>query len=399
MCKSGKIHKFLSLGPTPLANSFLTKEGLRKKEAYYPLDVYFCRNCCLVQLADVVPPETLFREYVYFSGISSDFVEHCRSLVKKVSEKFRLGPDSLVIDIGGNDGTLLKQFRGVRTLNVEPASNVAETAEKEGIETVNEFWNRKTALKIRDVYGTASMIIGTNVFAHNDDLDSFMEGVTATLAEDGVFIIEVPYLMDLLDNTEFDTIYHEHLSYFSLMPLEHIFKRFGMKIFDVERLKIHGGSIRVYASKNVSVRAGTSVGSLIAMERKMGMDSLDTYLDFSVKVDVMKKNLVRFLRKLKFDGKRVVGYGAAAKGNTLLNYCKIGTDLLDYIVDKSPHKQGMYTPGMHIPVFGPEKLMEDHPDYVLILPWNFSDEIMKQEKRYAKSGGKFILPIPEIKVI
>ncbi len=401
ICKSEKVDKFLSLGKTPLANSFLRKEQLDSKEPYYPLDVYFCRNCCLVQLVDVVPPEILFRDYVYFSGVSGKFIEHCSSLAEKVSKRFSLSPGSLVIDIGGNDGTLLKQFkmRGVRVLNVEPAVNVAEIAEKEGIKTVNEFWNKETARRIRDSSGPAKIITATNVFAHNDNLDDFVGGVYELLAEDGAFIIEAPYLADLMQNSEFDTIYHEHLSYFSVMPLIYLFRKFGMKIFDIERTKIHGGSIRVYVTKDKSAEAGEAVGELVALEKSLGFDRLETYLTFSAKVESIRKNLVSFLEKLKSDGKKVAGYGAAAKGNTMLNFCKIDTGLLDYIIDKSPHKQGLYTPGMHIPVVKPSKILEDRPDYIVILAWNFADEIMGQEKGYAASGGKFILPIPEIRVI
>jgi dTDP-4-dehydrorhamnose 3,5-epimerase-like enzyme len=401
ICGSNKLHKFLSLGPTPLANSFLKKDQINKPESYYPLDVYFCSNCFLVQLLDVVTPEVLFKEYPYLTGASKPMQPHFSELAEVVMQNFKLGKNSLVVDIGSNDGTLLQYFSklNLRVLGIEPAHNIAKIAEDGGVETVNDFFSEACAIRISKKYGPADVILATNVFAHVDDLDKFLRGVRHLMSDNGTFIIEVPYLLNLLKKLEFDTIYHEHLSYFAVSPLVHLFRRFGMEVVDVKQVPVHGGSIRVFVQKSLNKKQSQNVTRLILMEKKVGLESLKTYLDFANEVFLLKEKLVELLKKLKEGGNKIIGYGAPAKGNTLLNYCKIGTNILDYIVDTTPSKQWCYTPGMHIPIFPDKKFHEEPPDYAFLLAWNYADEIIEKEREYIQRGGKFILPIPKPVVI
>jgi len=370
------------------------------KEPFYPLDVYYCPKCGLVQLRDVVSPKILFKDYVYLTGMSQTMKQHFGQLAGEVVNNFNLSQDDLVIDIGSNDGTLLKGFKqlGIKTLGIEPATNIALVAEREGIETINDFFSLNVANNIIERKSHAKAIIGTNVFAHINDLDGILKAVNILLARDGIFVIEVPYLVDLLSKTEFDTIYHEHLSYFSLRPLVTLFKRFNMELFDVKRVPVHGGSIRCYVRRSPS-KVENSVYKLLVLEEDLRLNVFNAYLEFSAKVKNIKLQLTSLLKKSKENGSRIVGYGAAAKGNVLLNYCKIRTDILDYIVDNTPFKQGLYTPGMHIPVVPPDRLLRDEPDFVLLLAWNYLDEILKKEQKYRELGGKFIVPIPEPKII
>jgi len=400
VCGSEKLHKFLSLGPTPLANSVLRKNQLDNAEDFYPLDVYFCSNCYLVQLLDVVSPEVMFKEYAYVTGASKPMQAHFTGLAEDVIENFKISKDSLVVDIGSNDGTLLQCFSkfGLRMLGIEPASNIARLAEANGIPTVNDFFDENCAMNVYKEYGSADIITATNVFAHADNLESILRGVNHLLSNEGVFIIEVPYLLNLLNNMEFDTIYHEHLSYFAVHPLVYLFHKFGMEVVDVKQIPVHGGSIRVSVQKSPKQQS-QNVTELLRMEREANLDSLKTYTKFAERVALVREKLVKLLKTLKNKGVRITGYGATAKGNTLLNYCKIGTDILDYISDTTPFKQGHYTPGMHIPIFPEEKFHEDPPDYALLLAWNYADAILQKESKYGQNGGKFILPIPEPKVI
>jgi hypothetical protein len=318
-----------------------------------------------------------------------------------VKDSFALSHDSLVVDIGSNDGTLLKCFDalGTGTLGVEPATNIAKIARGQGIETINEFFTEKTARDIAEKK-TAKAILATNVFAHVDDLDDFVKGVDALLDDHGVFVIEVPYLLDLIQKMLFDTIYHEHLSYFAVEPLAKLFDRFHMRIVDARRIQSHGGSIRIYVCRSTSdVTANESVEHLLVKERQFGLSHLLTYTEFASQVSTTKGKLVSMLRQLKSDGKRIVGYGAPAKGNTLLNYCNIGADVLEYIVDESPLKHGLYTPGKHIQVLPTKTLHEDAPDYALLLAWNYATEIFEREREFQRSGGKFIVPIPDPKIV
>ncbi|OIQ05295.1 MAG: methyltransferase [Candidatus Altarchaeum sp. CG12_big_fil_rev_8_21_14_0_65_33_22] len=402
VCKSKDLKLFLSLGRTPLANSFLEEDQLKLPEEFYPLNVCFCESCGFVQLAEVVPAEKMFKNYIYVTSTSEEARNHYKLLVEDAMNKFKLPENSLVVEFASNDGTLLKNFRkfNVRVLGVEPAENIAPIAEAAGIETINDFFNRKVAKNIVDSKGKASMIIGTNVFAHIDNLDEIMKSFQILLDDEGVIIIESPYLVDFFEKTEYDTIYHEHVSYLSLIPLVKFFGMYGFKIFDVKRTKIHGGSIKIFASGiNSKFKETKNLSELLLLEKKLGLDSIKPYLDFALNVQKSRVKLLELLYKLKLEGKKIIGYGAAAKGNTLLNYCNIGTDILDYIVDKNPLKQGKYTPGTNIPVVRPDRILKDHPDYMLILAWNFADEIMKEQHKFKKIGEKFIIPIPEAKII
>ncbi len=402
VCKSNDLKLFLSLGRTPLANSFLEEKQLEQPEEFYPLNVCFCESCGFVQLAEVVPPEKMFKNYIYVTSISTEAREHYKNLVNDAMEKFKLPKNSLVIEFASNDGTLLKNFKKfeIRVLGVEPAENIAPIAEASGIETINDFFNQKVAKNIVKSKGKASMIVGTNVFAHIDNLDEIMKSFQILLDDEGVIIIESPYLVDFFDKTEYDTIYHEHVSYLSLIPLVKFFGMYDFKIFDVKRDKIHGGSIRIFASRiNSKFKETKNLSELLSLEKNLGLDTIKPYLDFALNVQKSRVKLLELLYKLKLNGKKIIGYGAAAKGNTLLNYCNIGADILDYIADKSPFKQGKYTPGTNIPVVHPDRILENRPDYMLILAWNFADEIIKEQHKFKERGGKFIIPIPEAKII
>lgn len=400
VCKNRTLYKFLKLGPTPPANSILKQEQLLLKETFYPLDIYLCPECSLVQLKDVVSPKTLFTDYVYLTGMAMTMKQHFHLLAVEVVNDFNLSKDDLVIDIGSNDGTLLKGFRhlGIKTLGIEPSTNIALIAKREGIETINDFFSVGVAKKIVQSKGHAQVITGTNVFAHINDLDGTLQAVDNLLTSDGIFIIEVPYLVDLLSKTEFDTMYHEHLSYFSLRSLVTLFKRFNLELFDVKRIPVHGGSIRCYV-RRVPSEIKSSVHQLLSLEKDLKLGIVDTYLEFATKVKNTRIQLTSFLKRLKEEGNGIIGYGATAKGNTLLNYCKIGTEILDYIIDNTPFKQGLYTPGMHIPIMHPNRLVKDMPDYVLLLAWNYLDEILEKEQKYRELGGKFIVPLPEPKIV
>jgi hypothetical protein len=400
VCQQTTVEKFLSLGPTPLANRFLTREQLEETEPSFPLDVYFCHTCGLVQLIDVVPAEVLFHDYPYLTGVSSPMRTHFAALAEEVAHEYHVGPGSLVVDIGSNDGTLLSGFRrfGPKVLGVEPAANVATMANAAGIETISQFFDPALAKEIARTRGPAQVILATNVFAHVHALDHFLLGVGAMLSQEGVLVIEVPYLVDMLNSNEFDTIYHEHLSYFAVRPMVALFTRFGMGIVGLKRLRVHGGSIRVAVQKSRAPQAPV-VAQILNEEEERGLDSMDTYRDFAERVRVIGGELVDLLRSLKARGKRTVGYGAPAKGNTLLNFCKIGTEILDYVIDATPSKHGRYTPGMHIPVFPETRFRSDRPDYALLLAWNYADDILKKEVAFRERGGKFIIPIPHPAVV
>jgi len=382
----------------PLVNSFLREDQLESDEPKFPLDVYFCTSCGMVQLGDVVPPEMMFKDYVYVSGTSDTMRKHFEEFAGEAVKKIGKG---LVIDIGGNDGTFLKVFRilGMKTLNVEPATNIAEISRKENIETINDFWCVSVAKDILENHGKAKLITGTNVFAHVNDLDGFVSAAKILLEDDGALVVEFPYLVDMIEKTEFDTIYHEHLSYISVRPMVTFFKRLGMEVVDAVRSDVHGGSIRIYAMKPGAGKVSEEIDNLLSLEEKMGLGSFETYEEFGERVVEIKKQLLSLLEELRSDGKRIAGYGAPAKGNVLMNYIGIGSQFLDYIVDKNQLKQNLFTPGMHLPVYSTEKIMEDKPDYLLILAWNFADEIMKQQSAFKKTGGKFIIPIPEPKIV
>jgi len=397
VCKSKKLTKVLQFGQTPLANAFLTKDQLDLPEAFYPLDVVFCENCSFLQLGHVVSPHILFDKYVYVSSTSPVFVSHFKKFAADIVSRFKLNKKSFVIDIGSNDGILLKPYKkaGIGVLGVEPAKYIAKIARNDGISTVTEFFSLDLARRIVKTKGKAKIVTATNVFAHIDDLDEVIHGVKELLDKDGIFVLEVPYLIDFLKKKYFDLVYHEHLSYWALKPLIRIFEQFDMKIFDVQKVPVHGGSIRVFAAKKkASYSTKKSMEEYLQKEKYMNLTNINTYIDFAKEVLRNKAKLITLLVKLKMDNKRIVGYGAPAKGNTILNYFKIGADILDYIIDDSPFKQGLYTPGTHIPVVSSSKLKTDHPDYILILAWNFAQSIMEKYNWFKAGGGKFILPVP-----
>lgn len=398
-CGSHDLLTFLQLGPTPIPNGFLKSYHLHKAEKFYPLDVCFCKSCGLVQLAHVVSPKVMFKNYVYIPSTSETMRKHFANLAKNAIQKTNAKKEELVVDIGSNDGTLLKAFKslGMKILGIDPAENLAEKANQEGIETICALFTKELAAKIRKDRGQAQIITATNVVAHVHDLHDFFEGVKILLDDKGLFIAEFPYLIDLIENVEFDTIYQEHLSYFSITPFDRLLKKHGLNLIDVERLPVHGGSVRVFVSKKGanSVR----VKKLLQLEKNKKLLSPETYLKFRRKVDKIRHELIQQLWDLRLKGKSIVGYGASAKGNVMLNYCRIGPETLDYIVDSIPYKQGKFTPGMHIPIYPESKLLEKQPDYTLLLAWNFADEIIKKQSQYRKRGGRFILAVPKLSII
>ncbi len=403
ICQERRLERFLSLGSMPLANRFLTEAQLAEPEPEYPLDVLFCQSCGLVQLGEVVPPEILFRHYLYASSTSDTIPAHFTSLAKEIYQFFlQDAPQSLVVEVASNDGCLLRALkaRGVRVLGVEPATNLVEIARRAGIETVNEFFSEATAKSLLAAYGPARVIIANNVLAHVDDLRDFIRGMHALLEDDGTVVIEVPYLVDLLDKVEFDTIYHEHLSYFAVGPLVRLCDQYGMRLVDVRRVGVHGGSLGLYMKKaSVGRTPSAEVGSLLRLEQDRGLDRVETYTAFAARVERLRDNLTALIGRLKAEDRWLAAYGAPAKGNTLLNFCKIGRESLDYTVDKSPLKQGLYTPGRHLPVLSPDRLLADRPDAVLLLAWNFADEILRQQAAYREQSGRFIIPVPEPHVV
>lgn len=402
ICKNEKLEKMLDLGEMPLANSFLDKNQLSQREIFYPLRVVWCESCSLLQIDEIVPPEILFKDYIYVSGTSEALRKHFEGLATEVVNNFKLNSESLVIDIGSNDGTLLKEFKKhhFKVLGIEPAVNISKMAQKNGIKTINNFFSEDIAKKIIRDNGKVDAITATNVVAHTNDLDDLLKGVSYLLKDDGVFVIEVPYLVDLLESGEFDTIYHEHLSYFAVRPLKKFFEEHDFKIINVERVKIHGGTIRIFVTKKKSrYNINKNVNQLVSLEIKKGLNKETVYRKFAERIEKLKEDLVNLLQKLKSENKKVIGYGAAAKGNTLLNYYNIRPELIEFIADLSPMKQNKFTPGTHIPVYSPDKIYESKPDYMLILAWNFTDEILKQQLKFKEMGGKFIIPVPEIKIV
>lgn len=403
LCKAKNLKLILDLGKSPLPNAFLKKSQLSKPEPFFPLKVNFCTKCGQVQLSHVVSPELMFRDnYTYVSSTSPVMVDHFKAYANSVFKKLKLKKKDLVVEIGSNDGTLLKFFKklGVEVLGVDPARNVAAQATKEGILTLPHFFSSKLAKQVIKKYGKAKVVTGNNVFAHIHNLDEVVKGVKELLDENGVFIIEFPYLIDFIDNTVFDSVYHEHLSYLAVRPLNKFFKSFGMQIFDCFRTPVQGGSIRVFVKKQGGKYKKTAVvAKFLDLEKKKKLDQIQTYFEFAKKVQETKKSLNALLAKLKKQNKKIVGYGAPGRSTTLLNYFGIDNKILDYIVDDNPYKLGLYTPGTHIPIFDIPQIQKTNPDYVLILSWNFAESIMKKLTYYKKSGGKFIIPVPEPQIV
>jgi SAM-dependent methyltransferase len=401
-CATELRHTVVDLGMSPLCESYVTAEQLNHMEPYYPLHVYVCHQCFLVQVQEYVSPEAIFREYAYFSSYSDSWLAHVKRYVDMITERLELTPSSRVVEVGSNDGYLLQYFvaRGIPVLGVEPARNVAEAAKARGVPTITEMFGRQTARELAAAGHRADLLCGANVMAQVSDLNDFVGGMRILLEPAGVVTVEFPHLMRLIEENQFDTIYHEHFSYFSLLTAERIFAAHGLVIFDVEELPTHGGSLRIYARhvEDVGKPVGPRVRELRAREQASGFDRLERYASFTEQVHETKRRLLEFLIGAKRRGKRIAGYGAPGKGNTLLNYCGIGRDFLDYTVDRNPYKQGRFLPGTHVPIYSPDMLRQTRPDYVLILPWNLKDEVMEQNADVRSWGGQFLVPIPDVKV-
>jgi SAM-dependent methyltransferase len=406
-CGETGLRKILSLGRTPLANSLLSWEQLEQPERTYPLDLVFCPACTLVQITETVPPEDLFKEYLYYSSFADTVLRQAQTTAGRLIAVRELDGNSLVVEIASNDGYLLQHYKrwGIPVLGVEPAANVARVAREErGIRTECEFFGLALAQELSERGEVADIIHANNVLAHVADLNGVVAGIGLLLKENGLAVIEVPYVKDLIDRVEFDTIYHEHLCYFSLTSLNRLFRRHGLCLVGVEHLEIHGGSLRIFVAKDCGQIAPApsgemSVQEMLEAEAKWGLARTDYYQDFGTKVERLRDELMTLLRRLKSEGKSIAAYGASAKGSTLLHYFGIGHEYLEFVVDRSTIKQGRFTPGTHLPIYPPEKLLETSPDYVLLLTWNFVAEILDQQMEFRRRGGQFIIPIPQVRVV
>ena len=402
-CRSDLKHTFIDLGVSPLANSFIKEKELCKKESFYPLHAYVCSKCFLVQIGEFESPEHIFNEYAYFSSFSDSWLAHAQNYVNMVLHRFELGPNSKVIEIASNDGYLLQYFmeRKIPVLGVEPAANVAIKAIEKGIHTKVDFFSEVLARKLVGEGHKGNLIIANNVLAHVPNLHDFIAGLKRLLEPKGIITVEFPHILNLICQKQFDTIYHEHFSYFSLQTVQKIFLAHNLEVFDVEEISTHGGSLRIYAKhkEDESKPVHLNVTKIIIKERNYGLHCLETYKGFSDSVKQIKVNILDFFIRAKKDGKTIVGYGAPAKGNTLLNYCGIGKEFLPYTVDRNPFKQGLYLPGTRIPVKSPDIIRETKPDFVFILPWNVKEEIIQQMSFIKEWGGKFLVTIPDIEVV
>jgi hypothetical protein len=403
MCDSSYLVKAISLTPTPPGNDFLTKVELGRNEPVYPLDLYFCKKCHHIQLGHVVNPKILYQKnYSYVSATSAHFVNHLRRYTEDMVERFSLKAGDLVADIGSNDGTCLRFFKekGMDVVGIDPATEIAEKASENGIKTVSDFFGYELAVKLRKEYGAAKYITSHNACAHIDNLFDVVKGVEHWLDEDGIFVLEVGYFVDVYSNTWFDTIYHEHVDYHTVAPFEKLFARVGMEVISVERITPQGGSIRVMVQKiGGDIKRDNSVNNLIELEHKLGLDQVDALSQFNTKISTIRDSLQKLICSLKKEGKTIAGFGAPTKATTLMAHFGLNEKMLDFIVDDNPLKQGLFTPITHIPVLSAEALYDRKPDYLLILAWNFSEPIMKMHDKYGKEIGKFILPMPEPKVV
>ena len=401
-CGNPLKHTFVELGVSPLANSYLTEEQLQQMEPFYPLHAYVCDACYLVQLNEFESPDQIFGDYAYFSSYSESWLNHAKEYTNLMVERFGFDANSLVVEIASNDGYLLQYFKekGIPVLGVEPAKNVAKVAQEAGIPTITKFFGVQTASELSTEGKSADLMLGNNVLAHVPDLNDFVKGFKVLLKPQGVITIEFPHLMRLIEENQFDTIYHEHFSYFSMITVNKVFAKHGLTIFDVQELPTHGGSLRIYAchAEDTSKPVSDRISDLLNKEIDAGFTDLELYQSVGKRVKETKRNILDFMIKAKRGGKSIVGYGAPAKGNTLLNYCGIRTDFIDYTVDRSPHKQGHFLPGTRIPIYQPDKIKKTKPDYLVILPWNLKDEIMEQMAHMRDWGGQFVTLIPDVKI-
>jgi SAM-dependent methyltransferase len=402
-CQSPLRRTFVDLGMSPLCESYVSPDRLDDMEQFFPLHVRACDACFLVQLPELVSPTEIFTEYAYFSSYSDSWLAHAADYVETMINRFELSETSVVVELGSNDGYLLQHFveRGIPSLGIEPARNVAEAATEKGVPTLVSFFSFELARRLRQEGRTADLVVANNVLAQVPDLNDFVAGIAALLMPRGIATLEFPHLMRLIEGNQFDTIYHEHYSYFSFGTARRIFQAHGLKVFDVEELPTHGGSLRVYVchASDGSRPVGLRVADLAEREHEAGFTTPEPYSSFSQRVEQVKRELLDFLILAKRQGKRIAGYGAPGKGNTLLNYCGIRTDFLDYTVDRNPYKQGLALPGTHIPIFHPDRIADTRPDYILILPWNLKSEIVQQLSYVRAWGGRFIVPIPRLEVL
>jgi 2-polyprenyl-3-methyl-5-hydroxy-6-metoxy-1,4-benzoquinol methylase len=402
-CGNDKLSEFIDLVNSPASNSYLSKEQLNEPETYYPLKVFVCENCFLVQVDEYKSFDTIFdNNYAYFSSYSTSWLNHCKNYVRRMIERFNLNQKSQVVEIASNDGYLLQYFlpHHIPVLGIEPTKNTAEVAILKGIPCITEFFGVKLAQELSEKGRHADLLIGNNVLAHVPDINDFVKGLKILLNPEGIITMEMPSLVELVENNQFDTIYHEHFSYLSLTSTKTIFEACGLTIFDVENLPTHGGSLRIYAKQNISKRKiETSVNEFLDIEKKKGVNTIAYYQEFQQKAEKVKYDLVDFLIQQKLKGKTVAAYGAAAKGNTLLNYCGVKNDLIAFVCDANPHKQNKFLPASHIPIFSEEKIKESKPDFILILPWNLKTEITGQLDYIKEWDGQFVVPIPHLEII
>ncbi len=393
----------VDLGETPLANSFLSKKMLNEKEEFFPLKVLVCKKCHLVQLEEVETPQNIFTNYAYFSSYSKSFLDHAKNYVSMMIDRFHIDNDNFVVEIASNDGYLLQFFKekNIPLLGIEPAENIARIAKEKEINTINEFFGKELAEKLIKKHKKADLIICNNVIAHVPKINDFVSGLKILMSENGIITIDFPHLMELVDHNQWDTIYHEHFSYFSFFVMQKILEKNQLKIFDVEKIPTHGGSLRVFCthSENKIIKIQESVHNLLKLEKEKGMMEVSYYQNFSKKIIDVINQFTEFCDNVKNEGKTIVGYGAPAKANTFLNCCRIKQDIFEYVVDLSPHKQGLYLPGSHIHIKSPDEIKKSKPDYVVIFPWNLKEEIMSQIQYIKNWGGKFVIPIPKLQII
>ena len=403
ICNSSELAQYLNFGEIPLANGYIVDNNT--KDEKYPLEILYCKNCSLSQLSIIVAPEKLYQNYSSRSSISQTFRNHCKLFAKETFDKFSLSQNDLVADIASNDGCLIREFKekGTSVLGIDPAKNLVAIANKEGLRSTAKFWNTETAQSVKSRYGKAKIITATNVFAHVHDLHDFLEAINIFMKEDGILIIEIPYLVNFINKKEFDTTYHEHLSYFLIKPIIHLLKKHHLELFDVQQFLIQRGSVRLFVKRvtNSAMHKGRqgSVKWLLDLEDDLGLHDFKKYEEFSGDLKYIKRNLNNTLQGLKAKNKRIAAYGASAKGNALLNFCGIGRDVINYIIDETPEKIGKLSPGNHIPIVNHEMLSKVNPNYLVLLAWNFSEELMNKTKNYQNNGGRYIIPVPTVQII